>query len=104
MSRNVSMLFGGSDGAAATPVIKVSGGTTGPPGPVGPQGPEGPQGPQGEKGDPGTTFVTDDTLSLVDGVLSVNTADAVEEDNTLPITAAAVHTTVGNIEILLSLI
>lgn len=101
MSRNVSMLFGGSDGAA-TPVIKVSGGTVGPPGPVGPQGPEGPRGPQGEKGDPGTTFVTDETLSLVDGVLSVNTADAVEEDNTLPITAAAVNATVGNIAILLS--
>lgn len=103
MTRNVSMLFGGSDGTAATPVVKVSGGTVGPPGPVGPQGPEGPQGPQGEKGDPGTTFVTDETLSLVDGVLRVNTADAVE-DNTLPITAAAVNATVGNIEILLSLI
>lgn len=98
MTRNVSMVFGGSDANAAAPVVKVSGGTVGPPGPVGPQG------PQGEKGDPGTTFVPDETLSLVDGVLSVNTADAVEEDNTLPITAAAVHTTVGNIEILLSLI
>lgn len=38
------------------------------------------------------------------GVLSVDTADAVEEDNTRPITAAAVHTTVGNIEILLGTI
>lgn len=39
-----------------------------------------------------------------DGLLSVLTADSVEEDNTRPITAAAVHTTVGNIEVLLSTI
>ena len=49
-------------------------------------------------------FTTDDTLTLEDGVLSVNTADDVEADNTLPITSAAVHTTVGNIETILSLI
>ena len=36
-----------------------------------------------------------------DGVLSVETATAVEADNTLPITSAAVNTTVGNIETLL---
>ena len=35
------------------------------------------------------------------GVLSVDTATAVEEDNTRPVTSAAVQTTVGNIEILL---
>lgn len=52
----------------------------------------------------GVDFTTDETLSLENGVLSVNTADAVEEDNTLPITAAAVHVTVGNIEILLQTI
>lgn len=52
----------------------------------------------------GTKFETDETLSLIDGVLSVNTAKAVEEDNTLPITSAAVATTVGNIEILLKTI
>lgn len=52
----------------------------------------------------GTSFVTDETLSLKDGVLSVNTANVVEEDNTLPVTSAAVHTTVGNIEALLSTI
>lgn len=47
----------------------------------------------------------DNTLKLdVQGVLGVNTATEVEKDNTLPITAAAVHTTVGNIEILLSTI
>lgn len=43
------------------------------------------------------------TLKLIDvNTLEVNTADVVEKDNTLPITSAAVHTTVGNIEILLS--
>lgn len=36
--------------------------------------------------------------------LSVDTAAAVEEDNTRPITSAAVYTTVGNIEILLETI
>lgn len=48
---------------------------------------------------------TDETLSLSENnVLSVNTAPNVEEDNTLPITAAAVYETVGNIEILLETI
>lgn len=36
--------------------------------------------------------------------LSVNTADKVEQDNTLPVTSAAVFTTVGNIEALLGTI
>ena len=35
------------------------------------------------------------------GRLAVQVADTAEEDNTLPITAAAVHTELGNIEILL---
>lgn len=52
----------------------------------------------------GTSFTTDDTLTLENGVLSVNTADAVESDNTLPITSAAVQTTVGNINALLETI
>lgn len=52
----------------------------------------------------GTSFTTDETLSLENGVLSVNTADKVEEDNTLPITSAAVQTTVGNINALLETI
>lgn len=47
--------------------------------------------------DTGVQFETDKTLSLKDGVLSVNTAKKVEQDNTLPITSAAVYTTVGNI-------
>lgn len=43
-------------------------------------------------------------LKVVENELMVDTADAVEEDNTLPITSAAVYTTVGNIEILLGTI
>lgn len=37
-----------------------------------------------------------------DGVLSVDTADVVEQDNTKPVTSAAVHTEIGNIEVLLA--
>ncbi len=47
---------------------------------------------------------TDETLTMRDGILSVNMAQAAEEDNTLPITSAAVYTAVGNIEILLGTI
>ncbi len=48
---------------------------------------------------------TDETLKLTEeGVLSVNTANDVMQNNTLPITSAAVYTTVGNIEVLLSTI
>lgn len=39
-----------------------------------------------------------------EGVLSVDTADNAEEDNTRPITSAAVHTQLGNIEVLLGTI
>ena len=49
-------------------------------------------------------LVTDETLSYVNGVLSVNTAKEVAADNTLPVTSAAVATQVGNIEILLKTI
>ena len=58
----------------------------------------------GGGGSGGTSFTTDETLSLTNGVLSVNTADAVEADNTLPVTSAAVQTTVGNINALLATI
>lgn len=51
-----------------------------------------------------TSFTTDETLTLVNGVLSVNTTDKVEEDNTLPVTSAAVQATVGNINALLATI
>lgn len=56
------------------------------------------------EGGGGTAFETDETLTLKDGVLSVNTADVVEADNTLPVTSAAVQVTVGNIEALLETI
>lgn len=39
-----------------------------------------------------------------DGIVKVNTANDVEQDNTLPITSAAVYTNVGNIEVLLETI
>lgn len=47
---------------------------------------------------------TDSTLTVKDGVLSVNTTNDVEQDNTLPITSAGVFATVGNIEALLKTI
>ena len=53
---------------------------------------------------PGTSFTTDETLTLKEGVLSVNRALSAEQDNTLPITSAAVAATVGNIKILLETI
>lgn len=49
-------------------------------------------------------FETDETLSFENNILSVNTAHEPDPDNTLPITAAAVAATVGNIEILLGTI
>lgn len=49
-------------------------------------------------------FKTDDTLILKDGILSVNTTNNMEQDNTLPITSAGVFATVGNIEALLKTI
>lgn len=55
----------------------------------------------GIPGGGGVDFTTDETLTLKNGVLSVNRATDVEEDNTLPITSAAVYETVGNINALL---
>ena len=50
----------------------------------------------------GISFTTDETLTLSESnVLSVNTAKSVEADNTLPVTSAAVHTEIGNIDVLL---
>ena len=57
-----------------------------------------------EKPIDGVKFETDSTLTLKDGVLSVNTTDQMEQDNTLPITSAGVFATVGNIEALLKTI
>lgn len=52
----------------------------------------------------GVDFETDETLTLANGILSVNTADSVEQDNTLPVTSAAVFAEVGNINALLETI
>lgn len=52
----------------------------------------------------GVDFKTDHTLKLEDGVLSVNTTNQMEQDNTQPITSAGVFATVGNIEALLKTI
>lgn len=47
---------------------------------------------------------TDGTLTWKDGVLSVNTTEQMEQDNTLPISSAGVYATVGNISQLLKTI
>lgn len=44
------------------------------------------------------------TLKVTGNTLDVNTSENIEQDNTLPITSAAVYATVGNIEILLETI
>lgn len=49
-------------------------------------------------------FQVGETLKLENGVLSVNTTNDMEQDNTLPITSAGVYTAVGNIEALLATI
>lgn len=51
-----------------------------------------------------TSFEVDETLTLENGVLSVNRAEKMEKDNSLPITSAAVYTEVGNINALLETI
>lgn len=45
-----------------------------------------------------------DGLKLDGNILSVNTTDQMEQDNTLPITSAGVHTVVGNIGAILDTI
>lgn len=83
--------------------------------PVNIRGPQGPAGPAYELTEEDKTkiveavkseplFDTDATLKLENGVLGVNTATDAEQDNTLPITSAAVYETLGNIEILLGTI
>ena len=44
------------------------------------------------------------TLIVENGVLRVNTINEVQQDNTQPITSAAVYTTVGNISAILDTI
>lgn len=65
------------------------------------------EGRDGSDGSDGTPFTTDETLSLTNGVLSVNTVNELNEetaDYTLPITASAVNVTVGNINAILETI
>lgn len=61
-------------------------------------------GKDGAGGVGGSALKPGDNIKIEDGVISVITADEVEKDNTKPITAAAVHTQLGNIEILLKTI
>lgn len=57
------------------------------------------------KGTDGSVIYTEGSnISIVDNVISVITADAPEQDNTKPITSAAVHTQIGNIQVLLETI
>lgn len=55
-------------------------------------------------GGDGESYQIGSGLKVVDGTLMVDTVNQVEEDNTLPITSAAVYTTVGNIDALLQTI
>lgn len=50
----------------------------------------------------GVPYQIGDGLKVVENVLMVDTADRVEEDNTRPVTSAAVYVEVGNIEALLA--
>lgn len=59
----------------------------------------------GGGGDPGTDgYIIGDGLKLEGRRLSVDTATTVDEDNTKPITSAAVFTEIGNINALLETI
>lgn len=58
----------------------------------------------GEGGGDVTSFKTDETLKFENGILSVNTANAVEENNMLPIASAAVFSELAAIEALLKTI
>lgn len=55
-------------------------------------------------GSGGTAFDLGPTLRLDGNTLNVNTTDAAEQDNTLPITSAGVYKEVGNINALLATI
>lgn len=52
----------------------------------------------------GSFYEIGDGLKVEGDVLSVDTATDAEEDNTKPITSAAVYTEIGNINILLATI
>lgn len=65
---------------------------------------DGNKGTQPEKGGGGYVIGSGLKLDPDNNTISVDTADAVEQDNTLPVTSAAVFTTVGNIDALLATI
>lgn len=50
------------------------------------------------------TGISDETIRIENGIFSVNTAKSVEENNDLPVTSAAVHAIVGDIEVLMKTI
>jgi hypothetical protein len=52
----------------------------------------------------GTNLMPGDNIDITDGVISVVTTDEVEQDNTKPVTSAAVYSEVGNINVLLKTI
>lgn len=49
----------------------------------------------------GISYQIGSGLKVEGGILSIDTADQVEEDNTRPVTSAAVFMEIGNIEALL---
>lgn len=56
----------------------------------------------GSSGGGAVPYKIGDGLKVVEGTLMVDTANVVEEDNTRPVTSAAVHVQIGNIEALLA--
>lgn len=60
--------------------------------------------PPATTGTLGGVIVGQNLLVTEEGILSVDTASDAEEDNTRPITAAAVYTEIGNINVLLATI
>lgn len=55
-------------------------------------------------GEGGTDIIPGDDLEIVNGVLNIIKATSADQDNTHPITAAAVYTEIGNINVLLQTI
>lgn len=56
----------------------------------------------GSSGGGAVPYKIGDGLKVVEGTLIVDTANAVEQDNTRPVTSAAVYVEIGNIEALLA--
>lgn len=56
----------------------------------------------GSAGGGAVPYKIGDGLKVVEGTLMVDTANVVEEDNTRPVTSAAVFVELGNVEALLA--